>query len=379
MRQRWILALSLVPAAFWGCDGGSSSLECEPGTERCVCYRNGTCNDGLVCLSSRCVDDGKPDGGTAGTAGTGGAAVDAGAPAASTGGAEATGGVEAGGGAPGGGNPGGAGGDAVGGNAGTAGAPSTGGTGGIRPDTGGTSSGGVAAAGGELSGGTGGTGGDATGGVAAGGAGGDASGGTGALGGTPASGGAAGAGGDCVRGAGAGYSFFDDFECGADLWSPSPAAAFSLLTGNTTEYAVTELSASLSYATAGSPLIDDVRIEVDVRATSFGTGSAWSYVAVFGDFVDNRNYRAALWQSDGTLAISERTNGGGSDMYDNETLLTQGEWYTLGLEIEGATTRVYLDGTLLRTATGKKIPSGRIAIGTYNAMGRFDNVRVTLL
>jgi hypothetical protein len=29
---------------------------CEPGTERCACYGNGTCNDDLQCLSDFCVD-----------------------------------------------------------------------------------------------------------------------------------------------------------------------------------------------------------------------------------------------------------------------------------------------------------------------------------
>ena len=102
-------------------------------------------------------------------------------------------------------------------------------------------------------------------------------------------------------------------------------------------------------------------------------------MAVFADFVDSRNYRAILWQSDGTVAASSRTDGGGSDIYNQETIITLGQWYTLGLEISGSTTRTYLGDTLLHTIGGDQVPSGRIGVGTYNATARFDNVRVTLL
>jgi hypothetical protein len=37
--------------------------ECEPGTERCACYGNKTCNDGLVCGSDLCVKLGRADAG----------------------------------------------------------------------------------------------------------------------------------------------------------------------------------------------------------------------------------------------------------------------------------------------------------------------------
>lgn len=34
----------------------NETAECTTGTERCACYGNGTCEDGLVCLSAHCVD-----------------------------------------------------------------------------------------------------------------------------------------------------------------------------------------------------------------------------------------------------------------------------------------------------------------------------------
>lgn len=46
----WIaLSLSLI-----GC--GGATAECPLGTERCGCYGNNTCEEGLMCLSNHCVD-----------------------------------------------------------------------------------------------------------------------------------------------------------------------------------------------------------------------------------------------------------------------------------------------------------------------------------
>lgn len=57
--------------ALGGCGGEpnrSGGDDCERGTERCACFENGTCFEGLTCLSNFCVDDdgageaGEPDG-----------------------------------------------------------------------------------------------------------------------------------------------------------------------------------------------------------------------------------------------------------------------------------------------------------------------------
>lgn len=66
---------ALLPL-FIGCD---VATECTAGTERCACYGNGTCEEGLVCLSEHCVDP-TPDGDAASqTAVTGRSPSDGGA------------------------------------------------------------------------------------------------------------------------------------------------------------------------------------------------------------------------------------------------------------------------------------------------------------
>lgn len=51
---------------------GASSSEVCRGAERCDCYPNGTCDDGLACLSNKCVNQNGGAGGTNPTGGTGG-------------------------------------------------------------------------------------------------------------------------------------------------------------------------------------------------------------------------------------------------------------------------------------------------------------------
>jgi len=69
-RSRLILSylsgLALTACLLGGGGGGGGGDECKTGRERCGCYDNDTCNDGLICLSQVCVSadrDNRVDGG----------------------------------------------------------------------------------------------------------------------------------------------------------------------------------------------------------------------------------------------------------------------------------------------------------------------------
>jgi hypothetical protein len=80
-----LLTLAMVTTLGWAC-GTKEEPKCQ-GAERCDCYGNGTCDDGLVCLSNACVSltgaGGVPivpgAGGVQGPPGTGGTTSTAGA------------------------------------------------------------------------------------------------------------------------------------------------------------------------------------------------------------------------------------------------------------------------------------------------------------
>ncbi len=119
---------------------------CSDGSETCPCYGNGTCDEGLVCLSSLCVKPGVGGGGgetsgygvggSAGVTPSGGAPTDLGGSAGSVGGGDTSGGAEGtgGSGTGSGGDAAGTGGSGVGGSVG-AGGSGRGGAGGVTTCT----------------------------------------------------------------------------------------------------------------------------------------------------------------------------------------------------------------------------------------------------
>lgn len=73
MRASFLWVPLVIASIPFGCSG-SSNVQCQGG-ERCACYPNGTCNDGLACLSDLCV---APADGTGATPGGGGEPASAG-------------------------------------------------------------------------------------------------------------------------------------------------------------------------------------------------------------------------------------------------------------------------------------------------------------
>jgi hypothetical protein len=382
----WVLVL-------WAAACGKESSNddaCTRGNEGCVCYPNQTCNPGLECLSSLCVSR-NGTGGSGAQAGNDDSGAGAGPDAGGTGGSTSSAGAPS---SDGGANRGGTGGRASGGASSLGGTDAGGADGGATQETGGTLSAGAGSggktSGGAVSGGTSATGGTlAQGGSSGkGGTGGTLQGTGGTTGGSAgkagaggsAQGGSSGAAGACASG-GAASLFFDNFECGTTAWTPTVTGAFALVMDGSNTYTRGTLANSLALSSAGSSSWANVRVEVRVKALSFGAAASpsLSYVALYGHFIDTSNYHAIAWQADGTVAIRERTNGGGSDSYNQNTILTLGQWYTLAIEFSGTTTRILVDGTLISSTIGATAATGRIALSTFNATARFDDVRVTIL
>ncbi len=106
LRQRRALTLA-VAGLLLGCGDGTSVFSCLEGAPDCQCRPNGTCGNGLSCISGVCrasQTGGSPGSGGAPTGGAGsagsGATATGGEGAATTGGAAETGGAPPTGGAP---------------------------------------------------------------------------------------------------------------------------------------------------------------------------------------------------------------------------------------------------------------------------------------
>ena len=53
-----------------------------------------------------------------------------------------------------------------------------------------------------------------------------------------------------------------------------------------------------------------------------------------------------------------------------------GRDYVLKVEVEGEDIRCYVDGVLEIEVSDNEFPNGAIGVGTFNAVGHFDNVSV---
>jgi hypothetical protein len=72
------LSALILTVAVGACDGAKTTgSSCTVGSERCACYGNGTCNDGLTCRSNLCVNDNTSSAGSSGQDPTSGAGTNA--------------------------------------------------------------------------------------------------------------------------------------------------------------------------------------------------------------------------------------------------------------------------------------------------------------
>ena len=225
-------------------------------------------------------------------------------------------------------------------------------------------------AGGVIAGGTG--GGPSAGGASGtGGAGGVVTGGTGG-GGPGGTGGAAG-----------NQLFADDFESPEytlDEWFPNSVATdWTIVPEVSNVYQQGAMSNVLRISSAGDAGWTDQAIEVRVKPLAFG-GQGTSYlVGVYARVRSVDDFYYVALREDGRIAIRSKVAG------ENTTLgsavdagIVPNTWYTVKLEVIGATINAYLDGALLVTASDSNIAMGAVGLGTTNATAQFDDVRVTL-
>lgn len=76
----WMRACLVGLLVASACGSDKEEPSCPEGDERCPCYRNGTCNGTLICLSDRCVDASGTPGGKGGADSKSGGAGDTGDP-----------------------------------------------------------------------------------------------------------------------------------------------------------------------------------------------------------------------------------------------------------------------------------------------------------
>jgi pectate lyase len=127
-----------------------------------------------------------------------------------------------------------------------------------------------------------------------------------------------------------------------------------------------------------SPLGDQI-VEAIVRIDDFYAATSLYMAAVFAryDSQSDSGYLLAL-RGDGRAILRKRTQGTTASWAPGPDLgIVPGHWYTVRLEVVGATVTAFVDGTFVMAATDTApIANGTIALGTYGATMEIQSVVV---
>ena len=127
-----------------------------------------------------------------------------------------------------------------------------------------------------------------------------------------------------------------------------------------------------------SPLGDQI-VEAIVRIDDFYADTSSYMAAVFAryDAPSDSGYLLAL-RGDGRAILRKRTQGATASWVTGPDLgIVPGTWYTVRLEVVGATVTGFVDGAFVMAVTDTApIASGTVALGTYGATMEVQNVVV---
>jgi hypothetical protein len=167
--------------------------------------------------------------------------------------------------------------------------------------------------------------------------------------------------------------FQDDFEDGvADGWTES-GGSWTVVTEGTKVYRQSGTSGD-GISAAGDVNWTDYTVEVRARPVIFN--SAGGFARLMARYRDASNYYYLLLRSTQVLELKKMVAGTATTLATKSFAVAADGWYTLRLEAVGTGLKGYVDGALELSATDSQLGAGRIAVGTYNAEARFDDMLV---
>ena len=189
----------------------------------------------------------------------------------------------------------------------------------------------------------------------------------------------------------AGYLLDDDFETGsAPGWEvlggedrDASSADWSVILGTSgsvfAQGILDEGRWHIAFTTAS--LGPDQIIEAKLRVVDFFAPAPSDLAALFGryDASSDSGYYVAL-RGDGSLIVRRRDHGASASWAAGvDAGIRAGVWYTVRLEVIGATINAFLDGKPVYSVTdADPLPGGGIALGTLGATLEVDRVAVAL-
>src|SRR5215470_3212086 len=85
----------------------------------------------------------------------------------------------------------------------------------------------------------------------------------------------------------------------------------------------------------------------------------------------------SIVQYNNQLELKKLVGGSSTTLAATSFTVTTGTWHTLRIDLNGATLRGYINGTLLLTANDSQFSSGNVGGATFFASAEFDDFIVT--
>ncbi len=121
-------------------------------------------------------------------------------------------------------------------------------------------------------------------------------------------------------------------------------------------------------------------VQAKVRIVSTGADSGSSAAGVIARYADDNNfYSFRLNQLNGKAELYKRVGGTFYLLSSVSTGIAPGGWYTLKLEVNGASLKGFVNGTQLIAVTDSSIASGKAGFQGYSAQVSFDDLVVSSL
>ncbi|HYH05085.1 MAG TPA: family 16 glycoside hydrolase [Bacillota bacterium] len=177
----------------------------------------------------------------------------------------------------------------------------------------------------------------------------------------------------CQFQANAALLFSDDFEDGNTTgWSKSNGT-WAVVTDGSKVIKQSALSTT-AYMYTGQSSWANYTVQAKVKVLSFnGTDR---FAGVCARYTSTSNFYFARLVSSNRLEIAKKVGGNVNVLASKAFTVTTGNWYTLGLTVNGTTLSCSVNGTTELTATDSSLSSGKIGITTMNASAEFDDIAV---
>lgn len=169
--------------------------------------------------------------------------------------------------------------------------------------------------------------------------------------------------------------FTDNFNDGNSTGWTATTGTWSVVqdSGN---YVYYQSSTSEGRTSGGSATWTNYSVQSRIKVDSFN-GSNRIYLA--GRYKDGNNYYAASFDNSdgGTLELRKKVSGSSSTLATKSFALSAGTWYTIKLEMNGSSIKMYVNGVLQLSATDTSLTSGAVGLVAFKTATKYDDIVVS--